>query len=225
MSFIFWLWGRHVQLWIYYRFRNLDDIFSWHVTASVGKCVWFQTWEMKIATKHLSWVGLHLFLMRSFIYKVIWQETSCRDVFFTDGNIHSLLSFRMMDTLSTICVCVYIYSTKQVLWAHKNYKLFWNPNEDIGTWKWFLFSLTQSVFISFMIRKQVCSTWPWFYHSEFLHLGLQISCSKFNIACPAAWSTWFDIEGSTRASSRGSILGVLLDIVVSWSCSECFSGR
>lgn len=112
MSFIFWLWAHHVQVWIYYRIRSLHVIFSWHVTASVGRCVSFQTWEMKLAAKHLSWVGLHLLLMRSFIYKIIWQETSCRDVSFTDGNIHSLLSFRMMDTLNTIyvCVCIYIYT-------------------------------------------------------------------------------------------------------------------
>lgn len=64
---------------------------TWHVTASAGRCVWFQTWEMKIAAKHLSWVGLHLLLMRSLIYKVICQEISCKDVSFTDGNIHSLL--------------------------------------------------------------------------------------------------------------------------------------
>lgn len=76
---------------------------------------------MKIAAQHLSRVGLHLLLMKSFIYKVIWQETSNRNVSFTDGNICSSLSFRMKGTLNTIYIylSIYTHSTKQVSWTHK----------------------------------------------------------------------------------------------------------
>lgn len=57
---------------------------------------------MKIAVQHLLWAGLHLLLIKSFTYKVIWQETSHWNVSFTDGNIHLSLSFRMTDTLNAI---------------------------------------------------------------------------------------------------------------------------
>lgn len=71
--------------------------------------VWSQVWEMKIAVQHLSWVGLHLLLIKSFIHEVIWQETSHRNVSFSDGNICSLLYFWIRDTLNIICMYIYIH--------------------------------------------------------------------------------------------------------------------
>lgn len=49
-----------------------------------------------------------------------------------------------------------------------------------------------------------------------LHFGLQLSCLKISVACPAAWTSRFDIEDSTSGDGGGGgrVLGILLDVVV-----------
>lgn len=40
-----------------------------------------------------------------------------------------------------------------------------------------------------------------------LHFGLQLSCLKISVACPAAWTSGFDIEDSTSGGGGGGVVG------------------